>query len=186
MRRGLTGGTLPVMGFPSQALIAAIVGLKFVLPVLLVRSPFLAGWANFVLDAVDGDVLIPLGLDDPTYQPIDKAADWATYVFMVIAARSWPIRRWIVGLFLLRSVGQLMFFLSGDERVFFLFPNFLEPLFLLYASILFFKKEGAHGFYTRHRVAIWAVVVIYKLQDEWALHVADIDRTDLLGRLLGL
>ena len=91
-----------------------------------------------------------------------------------------------MGLFLLRSAGQLLFFLTRDERVFFLFPNFLEPLFLLYASILFFRKDEAHAFYLRHRVAVWAIVVVYKLQDEWFLHVANVDRTDLVRGLLHL
>jgi hypothetical protein len=33
--------------------------------------------------------------------------------------------------------------------------------------------------------AIWIIVITYKLQDEWFLHVANIDRTDLVRRLLG-
>jgi hypothetical protein len=170
----------------TTVLIAVVVGLKFAVPVLLIWFPFQAGWANFVLDAIDGDLLLPLGLADATYQRIDKSADWITYVFMVIAARKWPIRRWVIGFFLLRTIGQGLFFLTGDERVFFLFPNFLEPLFLIYATILFFKKEESHDFYVRHRLAIWIFIVVYKLQDEWMLHVGNVDRTDLLKRLLHL
>ncbi len=41
--------------------IAAVVGLKYLLPLAIIPFPFLAGWANFVLDTVDGDVLVPLG-----------------------------------------------------------------------------------------------------------------------------
>lgn len=171
---------------PAKVLIAVVLGVKFVLPLLLPRFPFLAGWANFLLDALDGELLLPLGLDEPIYQRIDKIADWVTYVFIVIAARSWPIWKWIVGLFVLRSIGQGLFFLTGDERMFFFFPNLLEPLFLVYASILFFKKDDASEAYARHRVAIWAGILIYKLLDEWMLHMADIDRTEALGRLLGL
>jgi hypothetical protein len=168
----------------ATVLLVAIVALKFVVPALLVRFPFQAGWANFVLDSVDGDLLIPLGLADPTYQRIDKSADWVTYVFMVVAAWHWPIRKWIIGFFVFRTVGQILFFVTGDERVFFFFPNFLEPLFLIYATILFFKKEGGHAFYQRHRIAIWIFIVLYKLQDEWVTHVGNVDRSDLVRRLL--
>jgi hypothetical protein len=70
-----------------------IVVARYVIPVLILPFPFAAGWANFVLDTVDGDLLIPLGLDDETYQLIDKSADWATYVGMAIAGRRWHIRR---------------------------------------------------------------------------------------------
>ncbi|MEX2447061.1 MAG: hypothetical protein WD734_06945 [Dehalococcoidia bacterium] len=163
--------------------IALIVALKYLLPVALIPFPFFAGWANFVLDTVDGDLLIPLGLSDPVYQRIDKSADWVTYVFMVAAAWRWPIRRIVVALFLFRSVGQALFFVTGDEIVFFLFPNFLEPLFLAYATILFFRRSDGHAFYRRHIVVVWAIVVLYKMQDEWITHVGNVDRTDLLRGL---
>ncbi|MSP22852.1 MAG: hypothetical protein EXR66_07560 [Dehalococcoidia bacterium] len=69
------------------------VAAKFLLPVALTWLPFEAGWLNFVLDTVDGDILIPAGLgggvvadQNHLYQNIDKAADYVTYVFMVVAA----------------------------------------------------------------------------------------------------
>ena len=83
----------------------------------------------------------------------------------------------------MRSVGQLLFFLTGAEIVFFFFPNFLEPLFLIYATIRHFKKERVAEVYVRHRTAIWVFVVAYKLQDEWVTHVGNIDRTDLVTSL---
>lgn len=161
---------------------ATIVAAKFVIPILIIPFPFAAGWANFVLDTVDGDLLIPLGLDDPTYQLIDKTADWVTYVGMVGAARHWRIRRLIWGLFAFRTIGQLLFFVTREEIVFFLFPNFLEPLFLIYATIYHFRHERVFDIYTRHRIGIWIFVVLYKLQDEWITHVGNIDRTELLTR----
>jgi len=91
---------------PAMALIVAA---KFALPLLIVRFPFAAGWANFVLDSVDGDLLIPLGLPNATYQPIDKLADWATYAAIVVVAfrNEWPTKRLMLGLFLFRSIGQV-------------------------------------------------------------------------------
>ena len=47
--------------------IALIVAAKFLLPLLILRFPFAAGWANFALDGLDGDILIPLGLPDEIY-----------------------------------------------------------------------------------------------------------------------
>lgn len=168
----------------STILIALVVALKFGLPVLLIPFPFAAGWANFVLDTVDGDILIPLGLSDPVYQRLDKSADWVTYVFMVVAAWRWPIRWVVVALFLFRSVGQALFFITEDELMFFFFPNFLEPLFLAYATIRVFKREEPYAFYRRHLLWVWAIVILYKMQDEWITHVGNIDRSELLGRLL--
>lgn len=165
--------------------IAVIVAAKFVVPILLVWFPFAAGWANFVLDTVDGDLLIPLGLEDSTYQPVDKAADYVTYIFMVVAAwkGDWPIRKWIVGLFALRSIGQLLFFITNNEAVFFYFPNFLEPLFLIYATILFFKKEDAPAVFKRRQIPIAIFIFLYKMQDEYITHVGNFDRSDLIQDL---
>ncbi len=164
---------------------ALVVLLKYLLPLLLVPFPFLAGWANFLLDSVDGDILIPLGLAEGSYQNIDKSADYVTYICMVIAAWRWPLRRVVLALFALRTAGQALFFLTGDEVVFFLFPNFLEPLFLAYASIAFVKRSEAPAFFARHQVAIGLLVVLYKLQDEYVTHIGNIDRTELVGDLLG-
>ena len=163
--------------------IVVVVALKYLLPVALIPFPFVAGWGNFVLDSVDGDILIPLGLPDVVYQRIDKSADWVTYLFMVAAAWRWPIRRVVIALFLFRSVGQALFFRTENEFVFFLFPNFLEPLFLGYATIAFFRGADAPAFYRRHAVAIWAVVILYKMQDEWITHVSNLDRSELIRGL---
>ena len=167
------------------ALIAVVVAAKYLLPLLLIPFPFLAGWANFVLDSADGELLIPLGLSDPVYQQIDKSADYVTYAFMVVAAWRWPLRRVIVALFALRTVGQALFFITGNEIVFFFFPNFLEPLFLVYATILFFKRSEAPAFFARYAIVIWVFVVAYKLQDEFITHVANVDRSELIAKLFG-
>lgn len=180
-----TATPLLAIGFGAKVMIALIIAAKYLLPVAIIWSPFLAGWANFVLDTVDGDILIPLGLEDPTYQPIDKAADWVTYVFMTIAAWKgrWPILKWIVGLFIFRTIGQLLFFITNNEIVFFFFPNFLEPVFLIYATILFFKKDKAPETFHKWRIPIVVFTVIYKLQDEYITHVGNFDRSDFLSGL---
>ena len=164
--------------------IALIVGAKFLVPVLLVPFPFAAGWANFVLDTADGDLLIPLGLEDDSYQPIDKVADYVTYIFMVISAwrGRWPILNWIVGFFLLRTVGQALFFITNNEAVFFYFPNFLEPLFLIYATIRFFKKDEAPEVFRRWSIPIGIFIFVYKMQDEYITHIANTDRSELISR----
>jgi hypothetical protein len=176
--------------------IALIVVAKFALPLLILRYPFAAGWTNFVLDSIDGDLLIPLGLADATYQPLDKVTDWLTYVAIVALAyrAAWPIRRLMLGLFLFRSVGQVGFLVTGNELLLAAFPNFLEPLFLVTASILAYERVVRHrpdwraqGFATlhRHRWLLGTLIVASKLVDEFITHVADIDRTELLQRILG-
>jgi hypothetical protein len=170
----------------SISVIIFVVFLKFAIPLAIVFFPFLAGWANFILDTIDGDILIPLGLDDSPYQLIDKIADWATYVGMAIAAWrfKWNIRKWIYGLFAFRSIGQLLFLIFKNELLLFYFPNFLEPLFLIYATILFFKKASGHVIYLKYKWLVWIFVFLYKMQDEYITHVANVDRSELIKGLI--
>jgi hypothetical protein len=193
----MSQGIAAVVTSPAQAAaIVLIIVAKFALPVLIIRFPFAAGWANFFLDGFDGDLLIPLGLPNDIYQPVDKLSDWVTYVAIVIVGyrNAWPTRQLMLGLFLFRSVGQVGFLLTGNELLLAAFPNFLEPLFLVTASILAWERVvrrlpdwQARGFaiLRRHRWLIGTLIVIYKLQDEYFTHVANIDRSEFIQQLLG-
>jgi hypothetical protein len=192
VQRFVAAGTGPL----ELIAIGLIVAAKFALPVLIIRFPFAAGWANFVLDGIDGDLLIPLGLLDAAYQPIDKLSDWVTYAAIVALAYrdAWPIRRLILGLFLFRSIGQVGFLLTGNELLLAAFPNFLEPLFLVTVTILAWARvierrpdwrDRGFAILHRHRWVIGALIVIYKLQDEYVTHVADFDRSEWFRGLFG-
>ena len=73
-----------------------------------------------------------------------------------------------------------------------LFPNFLEPLFLVTATILAWQRVVRHhadwqevGFAAlhRHRWLLGTLIVVYKLQDEYFTHVGNIDRSDFFQQL---
>lgn len=171
------------------AAIVVVVAAKFLIPLGIPFAPFLFGWANFALDTVDGDLLVPLGLADSTYQPIDKLADWATYIGMAVAAHrlGWSIRRWVYALFAFRSVGQMLFLVTGAEWWLFVFANFLEPLFLVYATAGFFLKSEQRTavWFSGRRRLIVVLVVLYKLQDEYVTHIGNFDRTEIITGLFG-
>jgi hypothetical protein len=114
---------------------------------------------------------------------------------MVICAyrRAWPTRRLMLGLFLFRTVGQVGFLLTENELFLAFFPNFLEPLFLVIASILAWERavrrnpdwqERGFDFLYRHRWIIGTLIVLYKLQDEFLTHIANFDRSEFFERLL--
>ncbi len=195
-QRILALGTSPL----ETAAIALIIAAKFALPLLIIRFPFAAGWANFFLDGFDGDLLIPLGLPNEPTSRSTRSPTGSTYVAIVVVAyrNAWPTKRLMLGLFLFRSIGQVGFLVTGNELLLAVFPNFLEPLFLVTASILTWERAIRHlpdwqerGFAIlyRHRWLIGTLIVVYKLQDEYFTHVANIDRSEfvqqLLERLLG-
>ncbi len=154
-----------------------VILLKFIVPALMLKYPFIASWVNYFLDVIDGDILLSLGMSDGTYQLIDKSADYISYVFMLIVGWRWSIKRTIIILFIYRTIGQILFFITGNELVFFYFQNFLEPLFMIYALILFKQKseKAAYQTYRKYLIFIWVVILVYKVWNEWYLHFANID-----------
>ena len=151
--------------------------LKFFMPVLLLRFPFQASWGNYVLDVIDGDILLYLGMEENMYQIVDKVADYWSYIFMLILGLRWQIRKTIIALFAYRTVGQALFFITRNELVFFYFQNFLEPLVMIYALLLLKQgtEEKTFLIYKKHFKLIWVIILGYKLWNEWYLHFANID-----------
>jgi hypothetical protein len=98
-----------------------VMSLKFVVPSLMLRFPVVGAWGNYVLDSIDGDILLELGVSEETYQTIDKAADYWSYIIMLIVGLRWRIRRVIVLLFVYRTMGQGLFFVTRKEIVFLYF-----------------------------------------------------------------
>lgn len=154
-----------------------VVALKFIVPILLLWFPFFAAWGNYVLDVVDGDILQGLGMQEYLYQTVDKVADYWSYIFMLILGLRWKIRKTIVVLFIYRTIGQLLFFITRDEMMFFYFQNLLEPLVMIYTLILFKQKSEAKAYktYKKHIILIWVIILGYKIWNEWYLHLANID-----------
>lgn len=169
------------------ALQVFVIFLKFLVPALMLKFPFQAVWGNYLLDVLDGDILMSLGINDYLYQTIDKFADYWSYIFMLILGLRWNIKKIIIFLFAYRTIGQILFFATRNEQVFLVFQNFLEPLVMAYSLIIFKQKTEAEAFqtYKRHFKLIWAIVIGYKLWNEWYLHFANIDLSQLFFGFTG-
>lgn len=154
-----------------------VIALKVIIPALMLWNPFFGLWGNYFLDVIDGDILQALGMHEYAYQTIDKFADLISYIFMFILGSRWKIKKTVTILFFYRMVGQVLFFLTRDERIFFLFQNFLEPLMMIYALLILWKKSEtkAYQIYKEHFIVIWTIIIAYKVWNEWYLHVANID-----------
>jgi hypothetical protein len=159
-----------------------VILLKFFVPTLMLRFPFVGAWGNYLLDVVDGDILMALGLSDYVYQTVDKAADYYSYIIMLILGLRWRIRKLVIILFIYRTIGQLLFFLTRNEQVFFIFQNLLEPLVMAYTLLLLLLKGNeakAYASYRKHLILIWVIIIAYKAWNEWYLHLANIDLSTL-------
>jgi hypothetical protein len=154
-----------------------IVALKVLVPALMLWFPFLGVWGNYFLDVIDGDILRFLGMGEYVYQTVDKITDFISYFFMLGMGIKLKIRKIVFVLFTYRAVGQLLFFMTRNEEVFFYFQNFLEPLLMIYTFLLLKLKDEDKAFYSykKNIILIWIIVLAYKIWNEWYLHVANID-----------
>ena len=143
------------------------------LPVL--RWPLAGG-----LLAIGGDLadllvrdLVDLGgIGD--YQLLDKACDQVYLALFLVVALRWQgvERRVAVALYLYRLAGTLLFLVTGDRAVLFLFPNVFEPWFLFVAAT--HHLPGPMRWTPTRVVAVLTALTGLKLAQEWALHVGQV------------
>ncbi len=180
------------MGPSSDWLVVGIVILaRLSLPLFIPKYPLPAILACLVVDGVDQTVFqtfTRLNLDG--YQSYDKALD---IYYLVIAYLS-TLRNWRshpafqISRFLLyyRLIGVMAFEITGWRPLLLIFPNTFEYFFIYY--------EGLRSRWNplRYGPAYWLIVaaaiwVFIKLPQEWWIHIARLDVTDLVNeRLFGV
>lgn len=143
------------------------------LPVL--RWPLAGG-----LLAIGGDLtdlllrdLVDLGgVGD--YQLLDKVLDQVYLAMFLVVALRWKgmERRVAVALYLYRLAGSLLFVVTGERAILFLFPNVFEPWFILVAAI--HHLPGPLRWTPARLTGVLAVLTALKLVQEWALHVGQV------------
>jgi hypothetical protein len=159
----------------------AVVGARFLLPLLIPYYPLPAVVACLILDGVDQTLFQAFGHDPPGYQSYDKAMD----VFYLSIAYLSTLRNWEsmpafrVGwfLFFYRLVGALAFELTHARWLLLVFPNVFEYFFIAYETVRsrWRPVQLLLGWWLSAAGLIWLFV---KLPQEYWLHVAQLDLTD--------
>lgn len=161
----------------------AVVGARFLLPLTIPFFPLPGIVACLVLDGVDQTIFQAFGYDPPGYQGYDKAMD----VYYLAIAYLAMLRNWTsvaaveVGFFLYfyRLIGVLLFELTQARALLLVFPNTFEYFFIAYETLRarWSPLALALSWWIGAAAAIWVVV---KLPQEWWIHIAQLDVTDLL------
>ncbi len=180
---------MPLHGSPGDLLVLALVVLgRLLLPLLIPWFPLPAIIACLVLDAVDQTLfqsLTRLQLD--FYQSYDKALDiYYLAIAYLSTLRNWDNRfafRVARALFYLRLVGVTLFELTEWRVLLFLMPNTFEYFFIWYELLRLYRDPRALSRTTVISAAagIWILV---KLPQEYWLHIARLDVTDVLKTAL--
>src|SRR4051812_39145850 len=162
----------------------AVIGARFLVPLLIPRFPLPAILACLVLDAADQSIFQAFGYDPPGYQSYDKAMD-VYYLAMAYLAtlRNWaslPAYQVSRFLYFYRLVGVVAFELSQVRALLLIFPNTFEYFFIAYEGIRSRWRTVRWGL--RWWIGVAAFIWVFiKLPQEWWIHVAQLDFTDFLA-----
>jgi hypothetical protein len=170
----------------ATAVFVAVVGLRFLVPLLIPRYPLPAIVAALILDGVDQTVFQSMGYDPPGYQGYDKAMDlYYLAIAYLSTMRNWtnrPAVRVAQFLYFYRLIGVLVFELSGWRPFLLIFPNTFEYFFIAYEAYRVFWNPARVSL--RSWISTAAIIWIFvKLPQEWWIHVAQLDFTDTLAEV---
>ena len=163
----------------------AVIGARFLVPLLIPRFPLPAILASLVLDAADQSIFQAFGYDPPGYQSYDKAMDVYYLAIAYLATlRNWaslPAYQVSRFLYFYRLVGVVAFELSQVRALLLIFPNTFEYFFIAYEGIRSRWRTTRWGL--RWWIGVAAFIWIFiKLPQEWWIHVAQLDFTDTVRK----
>jgi hypothetical protein len=152
--------------------ILAFVVFRVATAVPVLRWPLAGGLLAIGGDLADLLVRDLLGLGASVeYQVLDKLLDQVYLAFFLVVALRWDgvERRVAVVLYLYRLAGAILFMVTDERAVLFLFPNVFEPWFIVVAALHHLPEPFR---WTPARItAALAALTGLKLAQEWALHV---------------
>ncbi len=154
-----------------------VIGLRLVIPLLILRYWLVGGIVAMVLDALDVVIieLIGHGGFGSHYAELDKLLDTYYLSLELFVAWRWsnPWTRWpAIALFVVRLIGVVLFEIVDEHYILFIFPNLFENWWLYCVFVLrFFPKLEPKS--VRSVVIPMILLLIPKMIQEYILHVAE-------------
>jgi len=168
----------------AAVVFTAVVGARFIVPLLIPRFPLPAILTSLILDAADQTIFQSFGYNPPGYQGYDKAMDvYYLAVAYLSTLRNWssrPAARVARFLYFYRLVGVVAFELTDWRPLLLIFPNTFEYFFIAYELVRL--RWNPTRYSLRYWVTVAALIWIFiKLPQEWWIHIAKLDVTDMMA-----
>jgi len=168
-----------------------VIGLRLVVPLLILRRPLVGGVLALLLDGADVIIVEffgPGGMGS-RYHGLDKVLDLYYLGLEAFVSLRWRVRlarQTSIGLYLCRVLGVILFEATGARWLLFAFPNLFENWFLFYLVRCRFFPRMPWDMWARIVVAL-GLLYVPKLGQEYLLHVAEAQPWDwfkdnVLGR----
>ena len=169
-------------------MVVVVVGVRLLAPLVIARYPVPGIVSCLVIDAADQSVFQAVtDVDLHGYQAYDKALD----VYYLTLAYLSTIRNWAggpdfvvgQGLWYFRLIGVAIFEATSARWVLLVFPNTFEYYFI---AIEVYRMRRDSNRLTLRQVSVVAAViwVVVKLPQEWWIHIARLDVTDVVKETL--
>ena len=162
----------------------AVIAVRLLVPLAILRYPLPAILAALVVDAADQTIFqktTDLSLDN--YQNYDKALDiYYLSIAYLAVYRNWA-DPFAVGvarfLWYYRLVGVALFEILHQRWLLFVFPNTFEYFFIAYCAVQtqWDPRRMSHRAVVGLAAFVWVFV---KLPQEWWIHIAQNDFTDFM------
>ncbi len=154
---------------------------RIVAPFFIWQSPF---WVTIAMIFLDGTDVITFRFAfsskrSKLYQTIDKALDYYMYLFLLAYATSTNFFLLLLTLFLARTAGTIIYFIKKDRRIFMLFPNIFENVFIIVVAALTFPTLAPLTEGPNFYLAL-ALATVLKLAQEYIIHVKKLSIIDTL------
>lgn len=153
-----------------------VILIRLLVPLSVFKWPLFGAITSQVADALDVVLITLFNMGDfppGSYAAIDKALDWYFYLFLAIISLKWEtLAKWTsIALFSWRTIGVVLFEITGLRILLFIFPNLFLWFYLFWAARnKYFPKFEL----TKKKLAIiLLVLLIPKLIQEYILHVIE-------------
>lgn len=171
---------------PTEALVVlAVIGIRLIAPLFMIRFPLPTILVCLVADAVDQTIFqATIGGDLTWYQSYDKALDVYYLSFAYISTltnwrdeNAFQVSRF---LFFWRLVGVTLFEMTQWRVLLLLFPNAFEYVFIVYEAIRTRWNPTRMAALVVVGIALGITLFVKVPQETW-IHVLQLDLTDTLA-----
>jgi len=157
------------------AVIAAIVAVRLVAPLMILKFPFWGILASIAADFLDYPILDLVTGIPASYQQVDKLLDLYFLAVALIVSFRWERLQKVtsVALFGYRLIGFALFELTLNHAYLFYFPNLFEFFFVFEAAR---RKFFPQFKLTPKRLAVALFLLLLpKLLQEYLIHIRGFD-----------
>ncbi len=163
-----------------------VIALRLLIPLTILRWPLFGGIASMIIDTLDVVLisLMHLGGFDGRYHTVDKVLDsyYLSIEFYVALGWTNAWARWpALLLFPYRMIGVVLFEITHDRIMLFIFPNLFENWWLYVAAVTRFWPQLTPSSW-RSTLTPLGLLLVPKMAQEYLLHFAEAQPWDWFKR----